>query len=448
MSLLIDVLTKSDQANRDATQEPPETAQSESDHDDTQTEAPSDQEPDLSLAPDELASGQPSPDDVATHSAGTGGDVRADDPATENPASDDPAPDHPPGLEADVHGSDYGDGTLVLPASQRRAKLPSMLASKQIHIGAIVVVATLGAGLFLADAWFGYGDLTPIEDATVADVATTEDASAAAPAQARGPAEIGPPLDAAPAPEPVEPIIMHVAEFDTPVTPIDPGFAPDRIETEPPREEADRSDARIVVQKSNRNDPIFRHMRRAYDAFRSGDYTAAIDSYRAALALDPLNHDALLGLAALALRTGDAEQARIHYQATLELDPQNSIAIAGLVALQEGGSPIDRESYLKNMLYDRPTAAHLYFSLGLQYASQARWSDAQQAFFDAFSNDSSNADYAFNLAVSLDRLGQARSAADYYRRSLDLASGNHVIDMQAARARLEALQSAGGGGAR
>ncbi|MCP4043957.1 MAG: tetratricopeptide repeat protein, partial [Gammaproteobacteria bacterium] len=43
------------------------------------------------------------------------------------------------------------------------------------------------------------------------------------------------------------------------------------------------------------------------------------------------------------------------------------------------------------------------------------------SFFHAFSADSGNADYAFNLAVSLDHMGQYAAAADYYRKALELS---------------------------
>ena len=47
--------------------------------------------------------------------------------------------------------------------------------------------------------------------------------------------------------------------------------------------------------------------------------------------------------------------------------------------------------------------------------------DAQQAYFNAYTHESGNADYVYNLAVSLDHLGQRRAAMDYYQKALSLA---------------------------
>ena len=72
--------------------------------------------------------------------------------------------------------------------------------------------------------------------------------------------------------------------------------------------------------------------------------------------------------------------------------------------------------------------------------AQGRWPDAQTAFFDAVSNEPTNADYAYNLAVSLDQLGQAGPAAAYYQRALDLATASALFNPGVAQARLDTLR--------
>jgi len=83
-------------------------------------------------------------------------------------------------------------------------------------------------------------------------------------------------------------------------------------------------------------------------------------------------------------------------------------------------------SQLKLMLQEEPTAAHLYFSVASEYALQSRWPEAQQAYFQAFHYAPENADYAFNLAVSLEKMGQSQSAITYYRRALAAADNGGV----------------------
>ena len=94
------------------------------------------------------------------------------------------------------------------------------------------------------------------------------------------------------------------------------------------------------------------------------------------------------------------------------------------------------------MLREQPGAAQLHFALGLQYVSAGRWPEAQQAFFEAVRNEPVNADYAYNLAVSLDQLGQGTAAAAYYERALALANGSALFDAAAARQRLDSLRAA------
>jgi Flp pilus assembly protein TadD len=78
------------------------------------------------------------------------------------------------------------------------------------------------------------------------------------------------------------------------------------------------------------------------------------------------------------------------------------------------------------MLREQPDAAFLHFALGNNYASQSRWPEAQQAFFEAWRLQSDNPDYAYNLAVSLDQIGQAHPAMEYYRKALELADTTQV----------------------
>lgn len=159
----------------------------------------------------------------------------------------------------------------------------------------------------------------------------------------------------------------------------------------------------------------------AYSAYQAGNMNRAETLYREVLARDPEQHDALLGLAALATRRGDRSEAVAYYNHLLALDPHDRYANAALVSLVRSSDPVNDESRLKSMLADGADSAYLNFMLGNTYARQARWADAQQAYFNAYTHESGNADYVYNLAVSLDHLGQRRAAMDYYQKALSLA---------------------------
>jgi Flp pilus assembly protein TadD len=177
-----------------------------------------------------------------------------------------------------------------------------------------------------------------------------------------------------------------------------------------------------------------------YQAFQRNDLAAARDSYQKALAREPYNRDALLGLAAIDVRTGQLETAEARYLRVLEADPRDSQAVAALVSLRGRLDPVASESRLKTLIANQPDVSQLHFSLGNQYAHQSRWSEAQSAYFKAYSLDPENADFAFNLAVSLDQLRQKKTALEYYQRALSLTAKRPAsFDSAQARTRVQEL---------
>jgi tetratricopeptide (TPR) repeat protein len=186
-------------------------------------------------------------------------------------------------------------------------------------------------------------------------------------------------------------------------------------------------------------------IREAYSYYRTADYDSATIHYLAVLNERPETIDALLGMGAIAMKRGDAQRAVEYFSRVLQLDPRNQTASAALIGLQRNADPIASESTLKHLLQENPDAPFLYFMLGNVYAAQARWPEAQQAFFDAYRNDSANPDYALNLAASLDRLGQLQPALDFYGVALKLAESQSAgFDVAKVRARMQTLSAAGG----
>jgi tetratricopeptide (TPR) repeat protein len=178
-----------------------------------------------------------------------------------------------------------------------------------------------------------------------------------------------------------------------------------------------------------------------YSAYVAGNINAAREDYEQALRDDPGNRDALLGLAAVDVRSGRLEAAEATYLRLLRTDPRDSHAQAGLIALRGARmDPLVAESRLKTLLATDPGAHVLNFALGNQLAQQGRWAEAQQQYFKAFAADPENADFAYNLAVSLDHLHQPKLALEYYQRAVSLvAKRGASFDAAAARARIVQL---------
>lgn len=202
--------------------------------------------------------------------------------------------------------------------------------------------------------------------------------------------------------------------------------------------------ASINVSKSNPQAGVNPTLMSAYEAYNAGQDAEAQKLYKQVLQRDVRNIDALLGLGAIASRQGRVLDANGWYGKVLEIEPRNSLAQAALLdsqlqTNQSQGNTQDAESRLKNMLAKQPNDANLHVALGNLYAEQNQWASAQQAYFDAYSLNTS-ADNAFNLAVSLDQMGKPKLALPYYQHALERASSTSNIDKAALEARIAAIQ--------
>lgn len=318
--------------------------------------------------------------------------------------------------------------TLVVKTRQRPVKLIVAALLVALAVGAVVLFfvappsdeLSVGRNMQVEQSFemqpATLSSLAPTAEEEPADVSMREKPT---------PTNVGPPVESRPS---------FARETATPADIRGFAAAAQRAaETEPD------SQPTIEIARTRRENPIYLALTEAYAQFQRGDFGAAGLLYQEALELDPKNIDALLGLAAIAQRGSDLTRAQNFYRMALSLDPKNSIAIAGMMSLQQASATVENESELKSMLAEHPQAAHLHFALGLHYVSQSRWPDAQQSFFEAVRYDPANADYTFNLAVSLDQLGQRDAAASYYRAAIELAQGAQKFELDTARKRLSTL---------
>lgn len=198
----------------------------------------------------------------------------------------------------------------------------------------------------------------------------------------------------------------------------------------------------VKITRNNPSSGVNPSLLAAYQAFNAGNDVQAQGFYRQVLQSDVRNVDALLGMAAIASRQGRNDDAAGWYGKVLEVEPRNSIAQVALISAFAQADPVGSESRIKNLLAQQPEAAYLYAALGGLYADQSRWSEAQQAYFQAHHFDANNAEYTYNLAISLDQLGKSALALQYYKQTLELVtkSGAVSIDRAQLESRISQLQ--------
>ncbi|MCK5876320.1 MAG: tetratricopeptide repeat protein [Candidatus Marithrix sp.] len=176
----------------------------------------------------------------------------------------------------------------------------------------------------------------------------------------------------------------------------------------------------IRTQHKKKINLVAKDLSTAYNALQNGNNKKARRAYQQVLRQDETNRDALLGMAALAIRNNNIPQAQQFYQLVLRKYPKDIHAQVGLI--NSFGNRPKNETQLKLLLRQMPKAAHIHFSLGNLYANQGRWELAQQAYFDAMRYDKKHAGYAYNLAISLDRINQPKAALTYYKQALNSAN--------------------------
>ncbi|MCH9704803.1 MAG: hypothetical protein K0U15_01585 [Proteobacteria bacterium] len=181
--------------------------------------------------------------------------------------------------------------------------------------------------------------------------------------------------------------------------------------------------AQVQVKLSAEGQERQKMLNQARAFYNKGSYLEAETIYRNVLIMSPTNRDALRGIARIGVTTGRYQAAVATYLDLLNYYPNDPIAIAELSNLRgDSGNFYEVEKALKGTLGKMPAAdGRLYFSLGNLYAQNRKFKDAQQAYFDAFSRETNNPDYAYNLAVILDYLNKPQLALRYYREALQLS---------------------------
>ena len=159
-------------------------------------------------------------------------------------------------------------------------------------------------------------------------------------------------------------------------------------------------------------------MEKGYAALVVGRLDDAAQAYQAALANNPLEPDALLGLAYIAHSKGRREEALALYTKVLRVDPSNSIAHAGLIALDTGVNGAIKGDRAKALVSNQPNSAAAQALAGDTLGKEGLIAEAALAFGRAHALEPDNPWHSYNLAVALDKMGNYAQAGQQYENAL------------------------------
>jgi tetratricopeptide (TPR) repeat protein len=186
---------------------------------------------------------------------------------------------------------------------------------------------------------------------------------------------------------------------------------------------------------------------KGYRALLAGEYSQAKEFYLLALRRDNGSRDAIIGMAHALHALGDTTTAVSALRRLVDLYPRDAEGIAALSLLgaSGGANTTDVESRLKYQAERSSRPAPLLYALGVQYADQNRWGEAKLMFERAVSQNPSDPDYHYNLALTLDRMGESQRALRAYVEALNLSAqraASFSRDEARARARVLSVPAA------
>ncbi len=306
-------------------------------------------------------------------------------------------------------------------------QLPKSRAELWLLVG-LTALAALGIGAYF---WW------QLQSVSVGSLARSSQPPGAAPTVPVQPPALAVAETAKPAPELLAtPVPLAPKTASSPARSIERPARPQR-----PPASTSPADPDSPVRLSKNQPKPNQMLERAYDSLQAGQLNEAQRGYEQVLRSDSKNTDALLGLATIAALQGHTERAQAYYLRALESDPNDPTAQAGVISTRGQADPGQSESRLKTALASQADSSALHFALGNLYARQLRWSEAQQAYFRAYSIEPDNADFIFNMAVSLDHLHQNKLAAQYYRMALNATGETKAsFDRNQAQHRVLELQ--------
>ncbi len=184
-------------------------------------------------------------------------------------------------------------------------------------------------------------------------------------------------------------------------------------------------------------------LEKAYNALLSGQSNAAITIYKEVLKNDPLNEDALFGLATTYHRAGQIEAARPLYGKLLAQNPSHRSALNNFLVLVADEAPQEALLQLEALEKKSPDFSPIPAQMAVIYQKNGDFAKASEKMFKAVSLAPENLTYRYNLAILMDKQRNYEEATKLYGQLVQAHARGEVIpgNITAIQERLTFLRS-------
>lgn len=169
---------------------------------------------------------------------------------------------------------------------------------------------------------------------------------------------------------------------------------------------------KIEVRRPDVN--IQSYLEDGYQNLLDKRYAIAAGYYQEALRIERKNESALFGLATTYHRMGQREEARQLYSELLAINPTHREGLNNFMALISDESPSAAIEELEQLETENPDFSPIPAQLGIVYNRIGNPQMAARKLARALNISPDNISYKYNLAITLDTLGQVEEASDLY----------------------------------
>lgn len=169
---------------------------------------------------------------------------------------------------------------------------------------------------------------------------------------------------------------------------------------------------KIEVRQPDAN--IQSYLEEGYENLLAGRTAIAAGYYEEAVKVEPNNETALFGLATTYQRMGQMDAAREAYSKLFALNPTHREGLNNFMALISQEAPEEAITELEKLETENPDFSPIPAQLGVVYNKIGNPEMAARKLARALNLSRDNVSYKYNLAITLDRLGQVEQASTLY----------------------------------